>query len=183
MAQTESPSSQDFNATLCRPNKKPIPPFRDRHRRFDCVKVADTPNCGLGVFALQTIKGGVAVGQALGEVKPSGFRSNYCIEFGNGVMEPLPPYRFLNHSCMPNCQLIEWEIENELADSESSDPVIELWVHALRDIAINEELTIDYGWDWRSAIPCKCGASNCRGWICNEEDLDVCRKFHANDKG
>ena len=64
MAQTESPSSQDSNATLCRPNKKPIPPFKDRHSRFDRVKVDRFSNCGLEVFALQTIKGGSAVGQA-----------------------------------------------------------------------------------------------------------------------
>ncbi|MBP5622349.1 MAG: SET domain-containing protein-lysine N-methyltransferase, partial [Thermoguttaceae bacterium] len=91
------------------------------------------------------------------------------------------PYRFLNHSCAPNCQFIEWQIDDDSTSTGSPVPIVELWVHALRDIEPNEELTIDYGWDWQSAIPCKCGAPNCRGWICKEEDLVKCKDFHARD--
>ena len=166
-----------------RVGKKPIPPFGVKRTRFDRVKVASTPRCGLGVFATASIKGGCAVGRVLGENKPKDFRSDYCVEFGDGALEPYPPYRFLNHSCAPNCQFIEWQIEDELSSAESPPLSVELWVHALHNIEPGEELTIDYGWDWQSAIPCKCGAPNCRGWICKEEELDICRKNHENDAG
>lgn len=179
-----SPShgSNEFPISRCA-RKKPIPPFVFKRTRFDRVKVAATPHCGMGVFALASIKGGYAVGRVLGEIKPKAFRSVYCVEFGDGVLEPYPPYRFLNHSCAPNCQFIEWQIDDDSTSSESCGALVELWVHALRDIEPNEELTIDYGWDWQSAIPCKCGAPNCRGWICKEEDLAKCLDFHASNDG
>ncbi len=160
-------------------NRKPIPPFVAKRTRLDRVRIGSTTNCGEGVFSLALIKGGQAIGRVFGDVKPSNYRSDYCVEFGNKVLEPFAPYRFLNHSCEPNCQFIEWRIEDGL--SELSVPIVELWVHALRDIQPDEELTIDYGWDWKSAIPCKCGAPNCRGWICKEEDLDICRNFYAGE--
>lgn len=155
-----------------------IPPFSLRRRRFDQVHVAKTQNRGLGVFVDTTIQSGFAVGQVHGEVKPIDFRSHYCVDFAGSVLEPVAPYRFLNHSCEPNCEFVEWEIEDqlEIALSEASQPksVFELWLHALRDIQKGEELTIDYGWSWQFAIPCKCGSSQCRGWICKLDELDEC---------
>ncbi|MGI6401412.1 MAG: SET domain-containing protein [Thermoguttaceae bacterium] len=163
------------------------PPFsfrRSRSRpRFDKVRVAETGRYGLGVFAEEPIRMGRAVGRVHGELKPTDYRSHYCMDFEGGVLEPDAPYRFLNHCCEPNCQLIEWEIEGEDAsDSEAprSRKFFELWVHALRDIEKGEELTIDYGWDWKSAIPCKCGSPHCRGWICRLDELDLCRELNGD---
>ncbi len=156
-----------------------IPPFSARPLRFDRVKVRETEGRGLGVFADARIKKGRAVGRVFGEIKTKEFRSEYCVEFADGVLEPNAPYRFLNHSCAPNCEFVEWEIAEDGAEkgSEKAEtPSFELWVHALRDVEPDEELTIDYGWDWQSAIPCKCGAPNCRGWICKEEELELCRQ-------
>ena len=156
----------------------PIPPFSSPRRRFDQVHVAETQNRGLGVFADATIKSGFAVGQVHGEIKPADFRSHYCVDFAGAVLEPVAPYRFLNHSCDPNCEFVEWEIEDqlEIALDETTQPnsVFELWLHTLRDVQKGEELTIDYGWSWQFAIPCKCGARHCRGWICKLDELDVC---------
>lgn len=154
---------------------KPIPPFIARGEKYDRVRVGSTGVRGLGVFALVDIKGGRAVGRVKGELKPKDYRSCYCIDFGDGTLEPFEPYRFLNHSCDPNCQLIEWQIE-----LDSDKPILELWVHTLRDIKADEELTIDYAWEWRFAVPCLCGSENCRGWICKAEELDKCVKFHSN---
>ena len=152
-----------------------IPPFSSRPLRFDRVKVKETEGRGLGVFADARIKKGRAVGRVFGEIKTQEFRSEYCVEFADGVLEPNAPYRFLNHSCAPNCEFVEWQITEGDAGKDET-PCFELWVHALRDVEPDEELTIDYGWDWQSAIPCKCGAPNCRGWICKEEELELCRQ-------
>ena len=164
---------------------KAIPPFESKPFRFDRVKVAETALCGMGVFATAPVKKGRAVGRVLGERKPEGFRSDYCVEFDGGALEPFAPYRFLNHSCDPNCEFIEWQIDDQsLPQEEGSErkPICELWIHALRDIQIGEELTVDYGWDWRAAIPCKCGSPNCRGWICKPEDIELCKARFAEEE-
>lgn len=154
-----------------------IPPFSTKRVRFDRVEVRDAGERGLGVFATAPIKARRSVGRVFGDVKPKGYVSPYCVEFGDGALEPYPPYRFLNHSCDPNCEFVEWTISDQASTAEGDESVVlELWVHALRDIASGEELTIDYGWDWRSAIPCKCGSPRCRGWVCREDELDLCRE-------
>ena len=65
--------------------------------------------------------------------------------------------RLINHSCNPNCEVLD---DNR-----------QLWIFAMRDIKKNEELTYDYGFsfdkDYKQYI-CKCGASNCVGYIVRE---------------
>lgn len=149
-----------------------------RHRaKFDRVYVSATANMGNGLFAAVHFKAGQAIGRIRGEIKPHGWRSEYCMSFMKGGLEPDAPYRFANHSCDPNCELIEWEITNE----ENSEKVYELWLHARRSVEQGEELTIDYGWDWQAAIPCQCGSTLCRGWICKQEELPLCLSLHSNN--
>lgn len=163
--------------------KEAIPPFDSRHVRYDRVRVASTITRGLGVFTLTPIRSGRAVGRVLGTLKPKDFRSDYCIEFGDNTLDPAPPYRFLNHSCTPNCEFIEWKIDEgvDLKEGKNHPVILELWLHALRFIQVGEELTVDYGWDWHSAIPCLCGSPNCRGWICKEKELELCKAFHSTE--
>jgi hypothetical protein len=40
-----------------------------------------------------------------------------------------------------------------------------LWMQTIRPINAGEELLIDYCWPADAAIPCRCGALGCRGWI------------------
>ena len=65
--------------------------------------------------------------------------------------------RLINHSCNPNCEVLE--------DKK------QLWIFALRDIKKNEELTYDYGFsydrDYKQYV-CKCGSNNCVGYIVRE---------------
>ena len=65
--------------------------------------------------------------------------------------------RLINHSCDPNCEVLE--------DKKK------LWIFAMRDIKKNEELTYDYGFsfdkDYKQYV-CKCGAKNCVGYIIRE---------------
>jgi uncharacterized protein len=67
------------------------------------------------------------------------------------------PARFINHSCAPN------------AEAEHDDDRI--WIVALRDIEPGEEITFNYGYDLENFRdhPCRCGASNCVGFILAEE--------------
>ena len=65
--------------------------------------------------------------------------------------------RLINHSCNPNCEVLE---DNR-----------QLWIFATRNIKKNEELTYDYGFsfdkDYKQYV-CKCGANNCVGYIVRE---------------
>lgn len=57
--------------------------------------------------------------------------------------------RFFNHSCTANCLSVGYEFEL-----------------AVRDIAIGEELTDDYGTlNPTEPFPCLCGARDCRGQV------------------
>ena len=61
--------------------------------------------------------------------------------------------RRINHSCAPNC--------------EAQNIRGRIWIMALRDIAPDEELNYNYGFDYSEAQdhPCRCGASQCVGFI------------------
>ncbi len=65
--------------------------------------------------------------------------------------------RLINHSCNPNCEVLE---DNK-----------QLWIFAMKNIKKNEELTYDYGFsfdkDYRQYV-CKCKAKNCVGYIVRE---------------
>ena len=65
--------------------------------------------------------------------------------------------RLINHSCDPNCEVYGTGLK--------------VWVYAIKDIKKGEELTYDYGFgfdeDYKD-FPCKCGSSNCVGFIVRE---------------
>jgi uncharacterized protein len=86
------------------------------------------------------------------------------MELGDWALEPVPPFRYLNHSCRPNCALVEVE-------SEDDSGTLELWLQIEEDIVPGEELRIDYAWPARVATPCSCGCPNCRTWIVAANEL------------
>ncbi len=69
------------------------------------------------------------------------------------------PARLINHSCDPNSEAIQ--------DGKR------IHLQALRDIAVDEEITFDYGFDIEcyQDHPCRCGSDKCVGYI-------VGRDFH-----
>jgi hypothetical protein len=136
-----------------------------------CVKrgsevIVGTSPLGKAVFASRKFRSGQKVGTLQGRIfQDEGYGSSYCIDFGqNWSFEPDPPFRFLNHSCQPSCELIIWEADDHPKRSR-------LCLYAVRSIEAGEELTIDYGWSSDAAIPCRCGAPNCRGWIVARDQL------------
>ena len=157
---------------------------------------------GFGVFAFAFIPQGTSIARVSGDIIHDPlYSSDYCIDAGDGkVLEPAPPFCYLNHSCEPNCELMVYdeggpeesepndndciyggdegcapdgrieEVDDEEPES-TAEPAV--WVEAIRDIMPNEELTIDYSWPADRAAPCLCGKPQCRGWIVDPTERDL----------
>lgn len=133
------------------------------------VRIEQTP-LGRGVFTADKIRSRQVIGEVTGTIRPDAelARSEYAIELGpDFTLDPEPPFRFLNHSCQPNCELITWE------DDEEAKPGVppRLLLKSLREIRPDEQLTIDYAWPAEMAIPCGCQSRNCRGWVVDVAEL------------
>jgi len=83
---------------------------------------------------------------------------------------PYNEARLINHSCGPNC--------------EPRNLRGRIWIMALRDIAPDEELNYDYGFEyseWRDH-PCRCGAPKCVGFIVNVGQRWRVRRILAGER-
>ncbi len=124
---------------------------------------------GRGVFARTEIPSETIVGEVEGRViDDAEYASAYCIDLGSSFsLEPRAPFRYLNHSCSPNCQLVMTEVVYE----DGSPAPAEIHLEALTTIPAGAELTIDYAWSADGAIPCLCGSPECRGWVVDRDEL------------
>ena len=129
---------------------------------------------GRGVFAREDIPAGTTIGQVEGRIiDDAEYASAYCIDLGHSYsLEPRAPFRYLNHSCTPNSQLVMTEVEYE----DGSPAPAEIHLESMVLIPEGAELTIDYAWSADGAIPCLCGSEKCRGWVVAEEELPKLRK-------
>ncbi|MEO6033896.1 MAG: SET domain-containing protein-lysine N-methyltransferase [Verrucomicrobiota bacterium] len=123
---------------------------------------------GTGCFASAKIRRGQRLIQYLGE-KISKAESLKRCEMENVYIFTLDdnfdldgdfgenPAKFINHSCSPNC-------EANLTDGK-------IWITSLRAIRPGEEITFNYNYEWADykEHPCRCGASDCVGYIVAEE--------------
>jgi SET domain-containing protein len=64
--------------------------------------------------------------------------------------------RWINHSCAPN-GVVQTDVDDQ--------GVVTARIVALREIACGEEISYDYEFAVEFAIPCHCGAAQCRGMI------------------
>ena len=128
---------------------------------------------GLGVFSRKPYPVNSVIGEILGDVvEDACYGSEYCMSLESGrQLEPFPPFRYVNHSCDPNCEFDWFDTESEY-DSEIRQRV---FLIAVREIMAGEELTIDYNWSAEMAIPCRCQAPSCRGWIVSVDELSSLR--------
>jgi hypothetical protein len=138
------------------------------------------------VFATKLILDGSCVGEIEGEViVDSEYVSRYCFDMEDGTqLEPAQPFRFVNHSCEPNCafQAFSFPKPAEGGNPLTLQPVIvpssrKLLLFAICDIGAGEELTIDYSWPADFAIPCRCRSVDCRGWIVDLREVDQLREL------
>jgi hypothetical protein len=76
------------------------------------------------------------------------------------------PARFLNHSCVPNCEAVMVRGR--------------IWIYARRRINAGEELTYNYGYRLAGyeERPCHCGASTCVGYMVAEKHFATIRNRH-----
>ncbi len=130
---------------------------------------------GRAVVANRYFEAGETIAKIRGTiVQDPDYSSDYCFELNDGrSLEPSSPFRFLNHSCEPNCEIFIWEQELDQQDARLS-------IGARQAIEPSHELTIDYGWPATSAIPCLCNVESCRGWIVATEELGDLRQRLAN---
>ena len=138
-------------------------------KRGKAVRVART-SVGKGVFAQRTYRGGDIIGEIDGEVIDDvEYGSDYCMNMGdNRRLEPAPPFRYVNHSCEPNCRFDFFDVRD---DSKPPSARRRVFLLAKYEIRPGEQFTIDYGWSWQGAIRCRCGAPTRRGWIVSVADL------------
>ena len=130
-----------------------------------------TSNLGQAVFAGKPFARKKRIGRVTGQViRGTQYDTSYCMEFGEErVLDPEPPFRFLNHSCTANCELVIWRYEDP-ADWQ-------IHVYATKPIEPMDELTIDYAFPSEDAIPCLCGSKLCRGWIVAENELSHVKRL------
>jgi SET domain-containing protein len=130
---------------------------------------------GLGAFAERSIQKGTRIIEYRGErINPAEADKRYAdgpeahphvllftvnsrtvIDGGVGGNEA----RFINHSCNPNCEAV----------TEGR----RIWIYALKDLGVGEELTYDYNLTGdpqdpatrKKEYPCNCGSANCRGTL------------------
>lgn len=146
-------------------------PQRNRPQRTRPHKdvVVRFTRIGRGVFARRAFESQIMVDEIEGEViHDPDYSSSTCMDLGDGMsLEASAPFRYLNHSCEPNCELVA------IDEYDEDDRWVRRYMalETLRDIAPQEELTIDYAWPADAAIPCQCGARRCRGWVVDPAQL------------
>ncbi|MSR58928.1 MAG: SET domain-containing protein [Planctomycetaceae bacterium] len=118
--------------------------------------VADC-DVGRGLFAAEPLPAGVEILRltgsllSLNDVRSRGAQAANALQIGvDRYLNLEEPGRLVNHSCEPNAGVKD---DTQLV--------------ALREIAAGEEIRFDYsttisdGW----TMPCRCGASGCRGLV------------------
>ena len=136
---------------------------------------------GRGVFAVRRFRRDETIGEVTGRIFDDPENgSNHCIDLGdNFSLEPAAPFRYLNHSCTPNCQLVLVEPEHLNGHPVPWRAVVD----ATRTILPGDELTIDYAWPADSAVPCLCGSERCRGWIVDRRELRKLARVNGHANG
>lgn len=133
---------------------------------------------GRGAFATRAIVSGEVVVEYVGERlrkadsqirQDAGNPFIFIVDDETDIDGDVPynPARFLNHSCDPNCDAYLDEGR--------------IWITARRDIAVGDELTFNYGYDFSEYqdYPCRCGTANCVGFIVAEEFFPEVRRRHG----
>jgi uncharacterized protein len=132
------------------------------------IEVRESGVHGHGVYAMESIAKGTRIIEYTGqrvswEGAPNDENDPHTFNFGLDNGEVINPEiggndaRWINHSCDPNCEAIEEDDR--------------IFIDALRDIRVGEELFYDYALEIDEPITeeskkkfaCHCRSSNCRG--------------------
>ena len=137
---------------------------------------------GKAVFATRRIIDGTCIGEIEGEIIfDDTYASRYAFDLENGAqLEPAAPFRFVNHSCEPNCAFDLIGVEGSASPTADPSTARRLLIFAINDIESGEELTIDYNWPASFAIRCNCKTPSCRGWIVSRKGLERLESMNAD---
>lgn len=147
---------------------------------------------GRGIFATRLIRKGTKVIEYLGEKidkeesnrrglalfeasKSSGGAAVYIFDLNDewdlDGDKPFNHARLINHSCEPNCEMVNEDDR--------------LFLYALEEIPKGTELTFDYGYDIEHFRdhPCRCGKPTCVGYIVNTAQRGKLRRILKRGKG
>ena len=126
------------------------------------VRVARSRIDGFGVFAREPVPARRKIGEIRGESislaearrRAAGHERIMIVEISSrkaiDASRSMDPMRFTNHSCAPNARLVIRAGRIEF--------------YSLREIAIGEELTVNYGETHHEGrLECRCGAPGCIG--------------------
>lgn len=170
------PSSFSFSSSSPPPHVS-LSPWRNTHRAVNSssLRVGKSTITGWGLFTMRPLAAGARiieyVGEQVGQMMADRrevlysllpLHRNDCYLFrldDDRILDATRKgnlARFINHSCAPNC---ESRIEGRASH---------IVIYARHAINPGEELTYDYklsreGVDDR--VPCRCGATNCRGYM------------------
>lgn len=138
-------------------------PERPPYQKYD-VAVRKSGIDGFGVFAAEVIAPHRKIGEIRGESisvaearrRAEGRQRIMIVEISPkkaiDASQSQDPMRFTNHCCSPNARLT------------IRDGRVEFY--ALRSIEAGEEITVNYGeTHHEGTLACRCGASNCIGWL------------------
>ncbi len=141
-----------------------------RYARDKSVRIGMT-RVGKGLFARRRYPAQTVIGEIKGEIiDDPHYGSDYCMNVGNGqILEPEAPFRYVNHSCEPNCEFDVFD----LPEPRKLNRHRRVFLISLREIKPGEELTIHYHWSAASAIGCRCQSPSCRGWIVDPTQWDT----------
>ena len=154
-------------------------------------KVKKSKIHGSGVVATVNIKKNIKIIEYIGEkiTKKEGDRRSadrikrYSKKKNEGIVyifelnkkydiDGTPEYnkaRYINHSCNPNCEV-------DIIDNK-------IWIISIKKIEKGQELSYDYGYpfdkDDYQDHKCKCGSSNCIGFIVSQDDWKKLTKFNS----
>lgn len=147
----------------------------------DYVRILES-DIGKGVYAVRRYPVAAVIGQIRGElVADPDHGTEYTFEASAGLqLEPFPPFRFINHSCDPNCEF-EWiDDHSDQPDCVENRVASGLYLTTLRNVEADEQLTIDYNWPASHAIPCQCEQLDCRGWVVAVDELEAVMELNED---
>lgn len=136
-------------------------PGRPAHQKY-AVTVQPSAIDGQGAFAAEAVPARLKIGEIRGEsisVQQARIRATrseriMIVELSDrkaiDFSKSADPMRYTNHSCKPNARLCIRQGRVEF--------------YALRDVAVGEEITVDYGETHHEGrLACRCGVAGCRG--------------------
>ena len=137
--------------------------MRPPYQKYE-VAVRDSGIDGQGVFAAEAIARWCKIGEIRGESISVAEARIRATRHERVMMVEVSPeraidfrysadaMRYTNHSCSPNARLSIRQGRVEF--------------YALREIAVGEEVTVDYGpTHHEGRLACRCGAPLCAGWL------------------